>query len=124
MSEFIKHNYQTGIFIGKLEPSYTLQFSNKYGVVGTLDFNQNPITFTGDTESSARVFFDYLIQVWPEMIKKHMEQHSGMVSVPAQQTVNQQLVQALEVVLECGSINDQWWLDKVRAALSAAQEQQ
>ena len=51
-------------------------------------------------------------------------QHSGMVSVPAPQPVNQQLVQALEVVLECGSINDQWWLDKVRAALSAEQEQQ
>jgi hypothetical protein len=75
MSEFIGHDYQTGIFIGKLEPSYTFQFSNKDGVVvGTLDFGHNPPTFTGDTESSARVFFDYLIQVWPEMIKKHMEQ--------------------------------------------------
>ena len=40
---------------------------------------------------------------------------------PAQ--VNQQLLEALEAVLECGSTTDQWWVDQARAAIAAAQEQ-
>jgi hypothetical protein len=36
--------------------------------------------------------------------------------------VNQQLLEALQAVLECGSTTDQWWIDKARAAIAAAQE--
>jgi hypothetical protein len=39
------------------------------------------------------------------------------------QAVNQQLLEALEAVLECGSTTDQWWVDQARAAIAAAQEQ-
>jgi len=39
---------------------------------------------------------------------------------PAQ--ANQQLLDALEAVLECGSTTDQWWVDQARAAITAAQE--
>jgi hypothetical protein len=41
----------------------------------------------------------------------------------AQPQVNQQLLDALEAVLECGSTTDQWWVDQARAAIAAAQEQ-
>jgi hypothetical protein len=40
-----------------------------------------------------------------------------------QPQVNQQLLEALEAVLECGSTTDQWWVDQARAAIAAAQEQ-
>jgi hypothetical protein len=40
-----------------------------------------------------------------------------------QPQVNQQLLEALEAVLECGSTTDQWWGDQARAAIAAAQEQ-
>jgi hypothetical protein len=34
--------------------------------------------------------------------------------------VNQQLVEALQAVLDCGSTSDQWWIDKAREALLSA----
>jgi hypothetical protein len=40
-----------------------------------------------------------------------------------QPQVNQQLLEALQAVLECGSTTDQWWIDKAKAAIAAAQEQ-
>jgi hypothetical protein len=36
------------------------------------------------------------------------------------QPVNQQLVEALQAVLDCGSTSDQWWIDKAREALLSA----
>jgi hypothetical protein len=36
----------------------------------------------------------------------------------------QQLLEALEAVLECGSTTDQWWIDKARSAILAAQSQE
>jgi hypothetical protein len=35
-------------------------------------------------------------------------------------SVNQQLVEALQAVLDCGSTSDQWWIDKAREALLSA----
>jgi hypothetical protein len=43
-------------------------------------------------------------------------QHSGEPVVD----VNQQLVEALQAVLDCGSTSDQWWIDKAREALLSA----
>lgn len=34
---------------------------------------------------------------------------------------NAALVEALQTVLDCGSVNDQWWVDKVKAALAHAE---
>jgi dihydropteroate synthase len=34
--------------------------------------------------------------------------------------VNQQLVEALQAALDCGSTSDQWWIDKAREALLSA----
>jgi hypothetical protein len=34
--------------------------------------------------------------------------------------VNQQLVEALQAVLDCGSTSDQWWIDKAKEALLSA----
>ena len=44
------------------QPSYTVSFHRDGKHIGTFDFNQSPVTFTGDADASAKVFIDWVIQ--------------------------------------------------------------
>ena len=43
-------------------PNYSMTFHNGDKQVGALDFNGPEMTFTGDAEESAKVFFDWIAQ--------------------------------------------------------------
>lgn len=45
-----------------LTPNYTVTFHNDKGIVGKLDWNNGPMTFEGDADESAQLFFEHIIQ--------------------------------------------------------------
>ena len=54
----------------EMKMNYKFHFHNGGEIVGELDFNGPQMKFTGDLEESARVFFEYLAN----MFKKRLEQ--------------------------------------------------
>jgi hypothetical protein len=53
-----------------LKPNYVINFMKDNSVIGKLDLNNTPATFEGDIDGSARAFFDYVVLVWPDLIKE------------------------------------------------------
>jgi len=54
--------------------SYTMQFHRPDGsTIGTLDFNGPSMTFTGDAEESARLFFDLVSQHFSQRLADERE---------------------------------------------------
>lgn len=56
----------------------------------------------------------------PERVARSQEAEANS----ALQRAAPELYEALETVLECGSVNDQWWVDKAKAALAKARGEQ
>lgn len=55
-------------------PSYTITFhTDKAGQVGALDLNGPEITFTGNADAAAKMFFDFLINSFPGRLKEERE---------------------------------------------------
>lgn len=44
------------------EPNYTMSFHFDGEIIGTFDFNQTPVTFTGDADLSAKVFINWVVE--------------------------------------------------------------
>lgn len=47
-----------------LKPDYTIAFLRDGKQIGILDFNGPTMTFEGDAENSAKVFFDWIAQLF------------------------------------------------------------
>lgn len=61
----MKENYifepsGSAIKIMEMKPNYNMTFHNSDKQVGALDFNGPEMTFTGDADESAKVFFDWI----------------------------------------------------------------
>lgn len=61
----MKENYifeplGSAIKILEIKPNYSMTFHNADKQVGALDFNGPEMTFTGDADESAKVFFDWV----------------------------------------------------------------
>ena len=54
--------------ISSFKPSYTIALHRDGETVGILDFNGPTMTFEGDAEASARVFFDYVAMMFAERL--------------------------------------------------------
>lgn len=54
--------------ISSFKPNCSIGFYRDGATVGTLDFNGPTMTFTGDAEPSARVFFDYVAMMFAERL--------------------------------------------------------
>jgi hypothetical protein len=78
-SKIVSDNTE-GFVFRKQKPNYTMTFSHEGKSVGELDWNNHPATFTGDMDASARVFFDYLIQVWPSLLDEAVQKAMPVVS--------------------------------------------
>jgi hypothetical protein len=78
-SKIVSDNTE-GFVSCKQKPNYTMTFSHEGKFVGELDWNNHPATFTGDMDGSARVFFDYLIQVWPSLLDEAVQKAMPVVS--------------------------------------------
>jgi hypothetical protein len=53
------------------KPKYNLSFHNEDGnTVGTLDFNGPQMMFTGDSEASAKILFEYLASNFSERLEQ------------------------------------------------------
>lgn len=75
MSEFTKQKISVssleGFAVHVPKPNHTIQFMNNDGkVIGTLNLNVSPPTFEGVVDGSARVFFDYVVTVFPHLLKE------------------------------------------------------
>jgi hypothetical protein len=46
--------------IGNIKPNYNITFHRDGKQIGVLDFNGPEMTFTGDADESAKVFFDHI----------------------------------------------------------------
>jgi hypothetical protein len=53
-----------------LKSNYVINLTRDNRVIGKLDLNNSPATFEGDLDGSARAFFDYVVLVWPDLIKE------------------------------------------------------
>jgi hypothetical protein len=56
------------------KPDYTIKFIfqkvNGTKVIGCLDFNEDKLKFEGDVEESAKIFMNYLLNVFNQRIKR------------------------------------------------------
>jgi len=54
-----------------ITPNYTIRFFTKdQKEVGNFDFNGDKLKFEGDVEESAKIFFDFLLNVFNERIEE------------------------------------------------------
>ena len=60
--KYIFESSELAIKIMEMKPNYNMSFHNSDKQVGTLDFNGPEMTFTGDADESAKVFFDFIAQ--------------------------------------------------------------
>lgn len=79
MSEDIFWKASEFDFISDLKPDNKITFSGLSKVVGTLDFSGPAITFDGNADESAKVFFETLSNVFAE----RLEQERGGAVVQA-----------------------------------------
>jgi hypothetical protein len=57
------------------EPNHIVTFFNKeHKEVGKFDFNEDKLKFEGDVEESAKLFIDYLLNVFNERIEEIKEE--------------------------------------------------
>lgn len=56
-----------------LKPSYTIQFTNTNGVVGTLDFNGPELVFTGDADESAKALIKWVDTYFQQRLKEEQK---------------------------------------------------
>lgn len=54
-------------------PNFNMQFSNQSGVIGTLDFNGQEMTFDGSADESARTFFDFLAKCFSGRLEQEYQ---------------------------------------------------
>jgi hypothetical protein len=63
-----------GILLGNSKVrNYNITFHQDDKEIGKLDFNGPEMKFEGDMEESAKVFFDFMAQMWPERVKEGSE---------------------------------------------------
>ena len=53
------HKSETFNFSG-FNPNYSMMFHRDGKTIGTLDFNGSQMTFSGDMEDSAKIFFEFI----------------------------------------------------------------
>jgi hypothetical protein len=63
-SDVIVINDKPASKLVEITPAHAFMFYNDGEIVGTLDFGQEPITFTGDADKSAMIFFNAVIQLY------------------------------------------------------------
>jgi hypothetical protein len=56
-----------------IKPSHTIAFHNGSKQVGLLDFNGPVMTFEGDVDESAKVFFDFLAERFTQRLSEKCE---------------------------------------------------
>jgi hypothetical protein len=56
--------------IGNIKPSYNITFHRDGQQVGALDFNGPEMTFTGDMDESAKLFFDWIAESFKKRLEK------------------------------------------------------
>ena len=60
-----------GVCTLNLKPNYTISFhKDDHSTLGTLDFNGPDLVFTGNAEESAKVFIDWIAQMFHGRIAK------------------------------------------------------
>lgn len=73
--EMIYPDYTLKETAGKLsirgiKPNYNMTFHRDGKQIGALDFNGPKMTFTGDTDESAKVFFDFIAKGFEERLER------------------------------------------------------
>ena len=63
-------------------PANTISFNADGKVVGSLDLGVDPITFTGNADEAAIVFFDSFIRLYDERYKELQAQVDAVRNVP------------------------------------------
>ena len=53
-----------------LDTNYNITFHSNYKQVGVLDFNGPEMTFTGDMDESAKLFFDWIAASFKERLEQ------------------------------------------------------
>lgn len=56
--------------VGSIKPNYNITFHSNYKQVGALDFNGPEMTFTGDMDESAKLFFDWIATSFKERLEQ------------------------------------------------------
>jgi hypothetical protein len=54
----------SALSIGDIKPNYNMTFHNNGKQVGAIDWNGPEMTFTGDVDESARMFFDWIAEAF------------------------------------------------------------
>jgi protein-arginine kinase activator protein McsA len=59
----------------KMNPNYQMTFYKDNKLIGTLDFNGPQMTFEGEAEESAKIFFDQVAKCFEDRLKEEREKY-------------------------------------------------
>lgn len=89
-----------GTILGPVKPDYTMRFhngANYENTIGTLDFSGPVMTFTGDAEESAKLFFGRLAKLFAsrlEQVEKPRTLYAALDKLDAEDTAKYEQLQA------------------------------
>lgn len=61
---------QPALSIGNIKPNYNMTFHRDVKQIGVLNFNGPEMTFTGDADESAKLFFDFIAKSFKERLEQ------------------------------------------------------
>jgi hypothetical protein len=74
MPEELHTDYGSLKIMDTLNPNYNIIMSNSGGLVGELDFNGPELKFRGKADESAKIFIDWVAEVFKERLEQERRQ--------------------------------------------------
>lgn len=88
--------------IRDIKPNYNVTFHRDGKQIGALDFNGPEMTFTGDAEQSAKVFFDWIA----ESFKSRLEQERAAEREACAKALEELHVWPIQQEMQIATIED------------------
>ena len=98
------------VFTLDTKPNYNMTFHRDGKQIGQLDFNGPEMTFTGDADESAKVFFDFIARSFKARLEQERADEREKCEVAAAQAAREAIVFAMDAEREaCAQLcEDQW----------------
>lgn len=103
------------------KPNHNMTFHNQGGKqVGVLDFNGPEMTFTGDADESAKVFFDFIAESFKARLDQERADEREKCGVVAEQAAREAIVFAMDAEREaCAKLAEERGWYQTAAAIRA-----
>ena len=113
-------NKMPALSIGNIKPNYNMTFHRDGKQVGVLDFNGPEMTFTGDADESAKLFFDFIARSFKARLEQERADEREKCEVVAKQAAREAIVFAMDAEREaCAKLAEERGWYQTAAAIRA-----